>query len=171
MTTAQPDNPLAVPLDDYILAYENFGRTERREARCRVRVFAPRATGWLPVVIATELPDNPGASITNRAERVWYLIVRRHWPEAVRAGVCPAVLVEHYPALEPGPFDVRYAYVDFPSYVPRPATFREPSCYPDGPEWAHVDRAKVEAQIGGMLVDPMDWTWRESRAPRERPGA
>jgi hypothetical protein len=49
---------------DYIHPYNDAGG---RPARCRVRIYLPDAMRDAPVVICSELPNNPGGSITNSA--------------------------------------------------------------------------------------------------------
>ena len=45
------------------------GRRGRR-ARCRVRIYLPDDVRDAPVVVCSELPNNPGGSITNSAETI-----------------------------------------------------------------------------------------------------
>lgn len=72
--------------EDYCLDFAGYFNCE---SRCRIRVYRP--VGLPVVIVATELPENPGTSITNRAELVhciaWY-----------RAGQpVPVLFIEHYP--------------------------------------------------------------------------
>ena len=39
-----------------------------RPARCRVRIYLPDDMRDAPVVVCSEVPNNPGGSITNSAE-------------------------------------------------------------------------------------------------------
>jgi hypothetical protein len=52
---------------DYIHSYKDAGG---RAARCRVRIYLPDDMRAAPVVICSELPNNPGGSITNSAETI-----------------------------------------------------------------------------------------------------
>jgi hypothetical protein len=52
---------------DYIHPYEDTGE---RHAHCRVRVYLPDDVHDSRVVICSELPNNPGGSITNSAEAI-----------------------------------------------------------------------------------------------------
>jgi hypothetical protein len=104
-------------------------------AHCRLRIF--EVPGEAPVVIATELPDNPGTSVTNFAEHlataVWHLLERP-----------PAGLtwIEHYPPQETGTRrEESFALVLFTQIDGR--------YY--GPRWRHVTREEVETLIGGAL--------------------
>jgi hypothetical protein len=49
----------------YIHPYKDAGG---RRARCRVRVYLSEDMRAAPVVISSELPNNPGGSIPNSAE-------------------------------------------------------------------------------------------------------
>ena len=49
---------------DHIHRYKDAGG---RTARCRVRIYLPDDVPDAPVVICSELPNNPGGSITNSA--------------------------------------------------------------------------------------------------------
>ncbi len=74
------------PLIDRIYEYEGY---HGRPARCRLRIFTDpdRPT----VVLVSELPDNPGTSVTNRAA---YL----HGKVAAEFRLDPSTLlwIEHY---------------------------------------------------------------------------
>jgi hypothetical protein len=74
---------------DYIHPYNDTGG---RPARCRVRIYLPDDMRDAPVVICSELPNNPGGSITNSAEVIAAGVIRanelpiplvwiEHWPE------------------------------------------------------------------------------------------
>jgi hypothetical protein len=52
---------------DYIHSYKDAGG---RPARCRVRIYLPDEVRDAPVVICSELPNNPGGSITNSVEAI-----------------------------------------------------------------------------------------------------
>ena len=68
-----------------------------RSARCRVRIYLPDDLRDAPKVICSELPNNPGGSITNSAEVIAAGVVRanelptplvwiEHWPEETTEG-------------------------------------------------------------------------------------
>ncbi len=50
---------------DYIHPYKDAGG---RPSHCRVRIYLPDDVLDAPVVVCSELPNNPGGSITNSAE-------------------------------------------------------------------------------------------------------
>jgi hypothetical protein len=73
---------------DYIHSYKDAGG---RPAHCRVRIYLPEDMHDVPVVICSELPNNPGGSITSSAEVVAAGVIRanelpthlvwiEHWP-------------------------------------------------------------------------------------------
>jgi hypothetical protein len=74
---------------DYIHSYKDAGG---RPAQCRVRFYLPDDMHDAPVVICSELPNNPGGSITNSAEVIAAGVIQdnelptllvwiEHWPE------------------------------------------------------------------------------------------
>jgi len=105
-------------------------------SRCRLRIYEPREKPL--VVLATELPDNPGTSITNYVEElaaeVWALLEKP---------ACGMVWIEHYP--ERGSVHRR-----LPEGFDR-VTFRQTERGFAGPRWRPLARAEVEALIGGPL--------------------
>ena len=77
---------------DYIHPYKDAGG---HPAHCRVRIYLPDDMRDNPVVICSELPNNPGGSITNSAEVIAAGVIRanelptplvwvEHWPEEHR---------------------------------------------------------------------------------------
>jgi hypothetical protein len=52
---------------DYIYPYKDIGG---RPSHCRVRIYLADDILDAPVVICSELPNNPGGSITNSAESI-----------------------------------------------------------------------------------------------------
>ena len=52
---------------DYIHPYKDDGG---RPADCRIRIYLPDDVLDAPVVVCSELPNNPGGSITNSAEMI-----------------------------------------------------------------------------------------------------
>ena len=82
---------------DYVHAFR--GPSGVRSA-CRVRLYLPdqegEALGDAPVVIVSELPDNPGTSVTNAIEQLAAEVMDAHDLESV------PVFVEHYPPAATG---------------------------------------------------------------------
>src|SRR5215207_9745188 len=81
---------------DYIHPFRSAGG---RRARCRVRVYLPDDVLDAPVVVCSELPNNPGGSITNSAEVIAVGVIRANELPT------PLVWIEHWPkeSTEGGP--------------------------------------------------------------------
>jgi len=77
------------PERDYIHRYKRHPK-EGIEARCRIRVYRPDE--GTVIVIATELPDNPGVSITNWAEHLATEIRDTYLKQGEAL-----IWIEHYP--------------------------------------------------------------------------
>ena len=60
---------------DYIHPYKDAGG---RSAHCRVRIYYPDDPGDALVVICSELPNNPGGSITNSADVIAAGVIWAH---------------------------------------------------------------------------------------------
>ncbi len=77
---------------DYIHPYKEAGG---RPAHCRVRIYLPDNVRDAPVVICSELPNNPGGSITNSAEAKAAGVIQANKLPA------PLVWIEHGPRRAP----------------------------------------------------------------------
>jgi hypothetical protein len=73
---------------DYIHPYKDAGG---RPAHCRVRIYLPEERYDVPVVLCSELPNNPGGSITNSAEAIAAGVIRAN------SLPTPLVWIEHWP--------------------------------------------------------------------------
>ena len=80
--------------NDYIHPYKDAGGSL---ARCRVRIYLPDDDLDAPVVVCSELPNNPGGPITNSAEVIAEGVIRanelpiplvwiEYWPEETTEG-------------------------------------------------------------------------------------
>jgi hypothetical protein len=58
---------------DYIHPYRSSGG---RHSRCRVRIYLPDDDFNAPVVVCSELPNNPGGSITKSVEVIAAGVIR-----------------------------------------------------------------------------------------------
>lgn len=105
-----------------------------RPARCRLRLY--RLANGMTVAIASELPDNPGVSITNFAAEL-ATGVRRQFIEPGQG----LLWVEHYPRQESG--------LDRETYD-RVLLRWDGRAYRD-PQWKPWSRAAIEALIGEAL--------------------
>jgi hypothetical protein len=71
---------------DYIHPYKDAGG---RPSHCRVRIFLSDDVHDAPVVVCSELPNNPGGSITNSAEVIAAGVIRTN------ELLTPLVWIEH----------------------------------------------------------------------------
>lgn len=124
-----------------------------RGGRCRVRLYLPEDLGAsldAPVVLCSELPENPGTSVTNAAEHLAAEVIAAHGLEKR-----PPIWVEHYPRSEAerqAGLKETFDLVIFEDHDVREVlkggewrrTIGEPT-------WRTLDRASVEALIGGLL--------------------
>jgi hypothetical protein len=129
---------------DYIHAYKDAGG---RAARCRVRVYLPHDMRDTPVVICSELPNNPGGSITNSAEGIAAGVIRANELPT------PLVWVEHWPEESTDGGEETFELVDFSSYevTERAPYLGETRAWLEEPRWKPLDRASVEVLVGGKV--------------------
>lgn len=109
-----------------------------RRSRCGIDVH-PLDDGRV-VVICTELPDNPGMSITNAVEQIATAVVRgqRIIPERL-------VWIEHWPAASRGGGPSTWDLVTFKLSQRSIWEFRYPSWRPMTPlDWAELDLKPME---------------------------
>ena len=117
---------------------------------CRIRIFT--APDQVPVVIATELEENRGTSITNAAEYIAAEVIARHLPERFEAED-PVIWLEHYPRT---PAEQRqglpaFSRAEFRSFTPRVEYLGTIQRIRIGlPTWRHLEEAEVEAMIGPL---------------------
>lgn len=115
-----------------------------------MRVFLPDEPDRdAPVVVCTELVNNPGQSVTNAASRIAHEVIRNF-----RLPI-PVVWIEHHEEgargkpEDPATFDL----VVFEDYRPRDAV--DPIDGPvrsiGEPRWKALDRASAERLVGGPL--------------------
>jgi len=112
------------------------------EGRCYLQVFERR--GALPVVLAWETKDNPGASVTNAAAQVATQAWRRLLPQA-KEGI---IFVEGY-------IDPRHVHIA-PGERFAEVTFDLDGDALHSPRWRHRERAEVERLIGGPISLPVE---------------
>jgi hypothetical protein len=129
--------------NDYIHPYKDAGG---HPAHCRIRIYLPEDMRDTPVVVCSELPNNPGGSITDSAEAIA--------AEVIRANELPTPLVwiEHWPeesAYEQESFEL----VVFTNYevTERAPYLGEDRAWIGEPAWKSLDRAIVEVLVGGKV--------------------
>jgi hypothetical protein len=74
---------------DYIHHYRGYWS---EGGKCRIRIY--HEDGRAPVVICSQLPDNPNTSVTNMAEYLAAEVIREHCLPT------PLTWIEHYPEHE-----------------------------------------------------------------------
>ena len=128
---------------DYIHPYKDAGG---RPAHCRVRIYLPDDDLDAPVVICSELPNNPGGSITNSAEVIAARVIRANELPT------PLVWIEHWPE-EITEGKETFELVVFSSYevVERAPSLGESRAWIGDAIWKRLDRATVEVLVGGKV--------------------
>ncbi len=118
----------------------NYGGYFGCASQCRIRVYhAPERP---PVVIATELPENQGTSVTNMAERL-----ATEWARDEETGEAAEIVwIEHYPE-ERNRFGRRVFEETFALVTFQCGQLGEFT----NPEWQYITRAEVERMIGEPL--------------------
>ena len=117
--------------------------------RCRIRIYLPDEERDAVMVICTELPSNPGMSVTDAVRRVAAEVIEAHRLST------PLVWIEHHP---PETIDGRtetFEIVLFDSYEigERRAPYLGDRAVEIGsPTWKPLDRPSVEMLIGESLL-------------------
>jgi hypothetical protein len=128
---------------DYLHPYKDAGG---RPSHCRVRIYLPDDTHDAPVVIYSELPNNPGGSITNSAETIAAGVIRGNELPT------PLVWIEHWPE-ESREGEESFDLVVFSSYevVERAPYLGETRAWIGDATWKPLDRAAVEVLVDGKV--------------------
>jgi hypothetical protein len=129
---------------DYIHSYKDVGGSA---AHCRVRIYLPEETGDFPVAICSELPNNPGGSITNSAEAIAAGVIRYNELPT------PLVWIEHWPVESTDGGEETFELVVFSTYevTERAPYLGETRVWTGEPTWKPLDRATVEVLVGGKM--------------------
>ncbi len=136
-------------IHDYIHAFR--GPTGVRSA-CRVRLYLPDEEDKIlddaPVVIVSELPDNPGTSVTNAIEQIAAEVMDA--PSLALEHV--PVFVEHYPPEATGRAEETFDLVVFGHHevreIVRGGVWRKEI---GSPTWKPLDRRAVEVLLGSPV--------------------
>ena len=135
---------------DFVHEYQGY---HNLPSRCRIRVY--EQPGQVPVVIATELPDNPGTSVTNMAEQLCAEVIRAHFPERFEEEE-PVRWIEHY---QRTPDELRrhepeFALVTFHSNAPRRVhRYGTDRLQLGKPRWTYLPREQAEELVGRPIAD------------------
>jgi hypothetical protein len=125
---------------DYIYPYKDAGGGP---AHCRVRIYLPDDVLDAPVVICSELPNNPGGSITNSAETIAEGVI------LASELITPLVWIEHWPE-ETTEGKETFELVVFSNYevTERAPYLGETRAWIGEPTWKRLDRPTVEVLVG-----------------------
>jgi hypothetical protein len=128
---------------DYIYPYKDAGGGP---AHCRVRIYLPEDVLDAPVVVCSELPNNPGGSITNSAEVIAEGVIRANELPI------PLVWIEHWPE-ESADEQETFELVVFSSYevAERAPYLGETRAWIGDAIWKKLDRTTVEMLVGGKV--------------------
>jgi hypothetical protein len=128
---------------DHIHPYNDAGG---RAAHCRVRIYLPDDICDAPVIVCSELPNNPGGSITNSAETIAAGVI---WANELPT---PLVWIEHWPK-ETTEGQETFELVVFSSYevVERAPCLGETRAWIGEPTWKPLDRPTVEVLVDAKV--------------------
>jgi hypothetical protein len=123
---------------DYIHPYKDAGGCR---ARCRVRIYLPDDDLDAPVVVCSELLNNPGRTVNNSAETIAAGVIRANELPT------PLVWIEHWPE-ETTEGQESFELVVFSSYevTERAPYLGETRAWIGDATWKPLDRT-----IGGLL--------------------
>jgi hypothetical protein len=112
-----------------------------------VQIYLPDDTRDAPVVICSELPNNPGGSITNSADVIAEGVIRAHELPT------PLVWIEHWPKESSGEGEERFDLVVFSRYqvTERAPYLGETRARIGYATWKALDRTSVEVLIGAKV--------------------
>ena len=99
------------------------------------------------MVVCSELPNNPGASITNSAETIAAGVIRAN------ELFTPLVWIEHWPKESTDGGEETFDLVVFSNYevVERAPYLGETRAWIGDATWKRLDRATVEVLVGGKV--------------------
>src|SRR5215204_4752080 len=129
---------------DYIHPYKDASGSS---AHCRVRIHLPDDMHDRPVVICSELPNNPGGSITNSAEVIAAGVIQANELST------PLVWIEHWPKESTDAGEETFELVVFSSYEveERAPYLGESRAWIRDATWKTLDRASVAILVGGEV--------------------
>jgi hypothetical protein len=129
---------------DYIHPYKD---ARGRPAHCRVRIYLPEEMRDAPVVICSEVPNNPGESIINSPEAIAAAVIRANELPT------PLVWIEHWPKESTDGGEEKFDLVVFYNYevIERAPYLGETRVWIGEPTWKSLDRATVEVLVGGKI--------------------
>ncbi len=123
---------------DYIHPFESVSGTP---SRCRIRVYLPEEEHDAPVVICSELADNPGIPVTGAAENIAAEVIAAHQ-------LLGPVWIEYHPEETTVARVESFELVVFSDYKVRETVGPTGSRLEIGqPFWKPLDRSSVEVLV------------------------
>ena len=127
---------------DYVHLFESVSGTF---SRCRISVYLPEEELDAPVVVCSELADNPGIPVTYAAENLAAEVIAAH-------GLVAPVWIEYHPEETTVAKVESFELVVFSDYKVRERVGPTGSRLEIGePLWRPLDRASVEVLVGQVL--------------------
>jgi hypothetical protein len=127
---------------DYVHLFESVSGTP---SRCRISVYLPEEEYDAPVVVCSELADNPGIPVTGAAENIAAEVIAAH-------RLLAPVWIEYHPEETTVAGVESFELVVFSDYRVREKVGPTGSRLEIGePLWKPLDRASVEVLVGRVL--------------------
>ncbi len=128
---------------DYIRPYKDAGE---RPSHCRVRIYLPDDVLDAPVIVCSEVPNNPGGSTTNSTEVIAAGVI------LANELLIPLVWIEHWPEETTEGQDT-FELVVFSSYkvTERAPYLMETRAWIGDATWKRLDRATVGGLVRGKV--------------------
>jgi hypothetical protein len=127
---------------DHIHLFESVSGTP---SRCRIRVYLPEEEHDDPVVVCSELADNPGIPVTGAAENIAAEVMAAH-------RLVAPVWIEYHPEETTVAGLESFELVVFSDYkIREKAGFTGSRLEIGEPLWKPLDRASVEVLVGQPL--------------------
>jgi hypothetical protein len=127
---------------DYVHPFESVSGIR---SCCRIRLYLPDHEQDAPVVVCTELPENPGVPVTAAAENIAAAVIKTHWLKN-------PVWIEHHPEETTAAGVESFELVVYSDHKIREAVRSAGSRIEIGePSWKPIDRRSLEIILGGSL--------------------
>jgi hypothetical protein len=127
---------------DYVHPFESVSGVR---SCCRIRVYLPEQQQDAPVVVCSELPENPGIPVTGAAENIAAEIIMAYW-------LVDPVWIEYHPEETTAAGVESFELVVFSDHKIREAVRNAGSRIEIGePSWKTLDRQSVEIIVGQPL--------------------
>ena len=127
---------------DYVHPFESVSGIR---SCCRIRLYLPEHEHDAPVVVCSELPENPGFPVTAAAENIAAEVVKTH-------RLAEPVCIEHHPEETTAAGVESFELVVYSDHKIRAAVRKAGSRSAIGePTWKVLDRRSVELLLGQSL--------------------